>query len=391
MNKVGEFCIHPLLKWVFGEGGDMNMKTAQFIVISLVAVLVAAFLPVKVQALQVKNFSVSLSDSKPTTSNSHTFAFSHAQTSSLGSIKFQYCTAPSGELGACSKPTSLVTSTAVKGAITGITEAEWSVNAGVDGVPYLSHATSENVNANQAISITLTSITNHAINDCQPGGDTSTDTCYVRLFTYTGTDGTTGLVDTGIASYTVVDDIEVTARVDPSFTFTVSQTAANAVYNAITTSVASTYNTLPFGNLTAGTPKYAAHALNITTNTQNGYTVSAKMLTQMTGVYTQNNIDPFGIGSWAAPVAWTEPTGQTPNDNTGWIGANTTDTDVAGFSALPQGKFGPISSQAVEVMKSNASDNGTQAIYVTYALEANVFQPADTYTGILVYNALPTY
>ncbi len=34
---------------------------------------------------------------------------------------------------------------------------------------------------------------------------------------------------------------------------------------------------------------------------------------------------------------------------------------------------------------------GASGVYVTYAVEANVYQPADTYTGVLVYNALPTY
>jgi gamma-glutamylcysteine synthetase len=33
------------------------------------------------------------------------------------------------------------------------------------------------------------------------------------------------------------------------------------------------------------------------------------------------------------------------------------------------------------VMKSLVSDNGGASDYVSYALEVNVYQPADTYTG----------
>src|SRR5262249_4614520 len=115
-----------------------------------------------------------------------------------------------------------------------------------------------------------------------------------------------------------------------------------------------------------------------------------KMVTQMTGVYSANNIDPF-IAPWGTPTTWTDPTGSTPNDNTGWVGANTTDTDVTGWSASPSQKFGTISATANIVMQKSSSDNGSAPVYVTYAIEANVFQPADTYTGTLIYNALPTY
>lgn len=348
------------------------------------------------QAAQVTGFSVSLSNSRPTTSNTHTYAFTHTQQATLASITFQYCTTPSDS---CSKPTNLVTSGALEGTLTGLTGADWTLNAAgtQPRLEYMGASVGEVVNASSQVVIQATTITNHAIDDCQPNwpvgdDDDSTDTCYVRLFTYSDVVGTS-LVDEGIASYTVVDAIEVSARVDPSFTFTVSSVGANTVNNGITTSVGSTYNTLPFGNLTAGTPKYAAHRLNVTTNTQSGYTVTARMLTQMAGVYTQNNIDPFAAtgADWGSPIGWTEPTGSTPNDNTGWIGANTTDTDVAGFSSTPAQRFGPISSSANNVMRATGSDNGTTGIYVTYAIEANVFQPADTYTGILIYNALPVY
>jgi hypothetical protein len=367
------------------------MKTIQML-IALLVLVVFGLSAQAVSAAQVTTFSVSLSDSRPTTPSDHTYAFTHTSGGTLASITFSYCTTPSGTCVKPSVTTNVINNFSIAN---GLTQADWTTNA-AGTQPRLvikdENEPGEVITAGAIMNITLSNITNHAIDSCQPGGDQSTDTCYLRLATYSDSAGS-NLVDEGIASYSVVDAVVVTARVDPIFTFTVSSVGESTVNNGITTSVASTYNTLPFGNLTAGTPKYAAHRLNVTTNTQSGYTVSARMLTQMTGVYTQNNIDPFaatGVG-WSTPLGWTEPTGQTPNDNTGWIGANTTDTDVSGWNTTPQQKFGPVSSTANNVMRGLASDNGTTGIFVTYAIEANVFQPADTYTGTLIYNALPIY
>lgn len=371
----------------------MQIKSAHLLGVAASFVLALAMLVPGAHAAQVKNLSITLSDPRPNpTSTTHTFAFTHASGATLKMINFEYCTTPSGT---CTAPANLNTSSATKGTITGLTGANWTLNVGTAANPKLTYTTGEVVSSNTIMSIGIGAVTNHAIDDCQAAGDTSSDTCYVRLTTCTDTSlcsssDATNKVDEGIASYTVVAAVTVTARVNPTFTFVISSVAANQVNNQITTSVASTFSTLPFGNLTAGTPKYAAHRLNVTTNTQAGYTVSNRMVTAMTGVYAGNNIDPF-THAWSAGAAWTEPTGTSPSVNTGWIGANTTDTDVANWTVGMEQKFGGVTSSAQTVMQASSSDNGQTPVYVTYAVEANVYQPADTYTGVLVYNALPTY
>jgi hypothetical protein len=182
--------------------------------------------------------------------------------------------------------------------------------------------------------------------------------------------------------------IHLSKTPDASLSFSISGVAAGVVNNGITTSTASTFNTLPFEHLTVTIPKYTAHQLYVSTNAYEGYRVTVKVLNYLQGNYPANNIDPF-VGSWASPSYWTEPTGTTPNDNTGWIGANTTDTRVTGWSegAL---KFGPVNSNENTVMISSAEDSGS-TVYVTYALEANIWQPSDLYSGQIVYNLHPTY
>lgn len=339
------------------------------------------------RAAQVTNLNILLSETRPSPSDSYyTVQWTTASTATLTEIEFWFCDAPSGT---CTAPSGTVTTGAQKGTVTGPTSAEWTLSATTAYIPKLQHITTgESIPQNTVVSIEMQAITNHAISDCD--AEVSSDTCFMRVYTFTDNDDpVTAAVDEGVASYTVVEAVVVTARVDPLFTFIVAGTSADAVYNDITTSVASTYSTLPFSNLTANTPRYTAHSLTVTTNTESGYTVDQKLVTALTGVYSSNNIDPF-ISPWGTPTTWTEPTGSTPSVDTGWIGASTTDTEVPGW-ASPSQKFGPVGPSSNTVMIETGSDDGSTPTYVVYGIEANVFQPADTYTGALIYIALPKY
>ncbi|OGV95863.1 hypothetical protein A2W24_02295 [Microgenomates group bacterium RBG_16_45_19] len=359
---------------------------------SFVSIFGLALLVSPVFAGTLTNISVDLSNPEQGENTYHTVSFKTDTAASLKYITMDYCKTPSGN---CVAPTNLDTLSADKGTLTGFTDSgNWTLDVADDDNPALEHSTgTESVSADTQLTIEMQDVDNNSIAggaaDCLNDGESSSDTCYIRFTTKNGSDAQ---VDIGTGSYTVVTGVTVTATVDPSFTFVVSGQNTGAVNNGITASVNSTYNTLPFGNLSVGTPKYAAHKLNVTTNTQNGYYIYMRMDNQMTGVYSSNNIDPFGAPSaaWNNPVAWVEPTGATPNDNTGWIGANTTDTDVPNWASASE-LFGPVNATDNAVMTKATADNGTYSVYVTYALESNVFQPADTYTGTVLYTATPTY
>jgi hypothetical protein len=374
------------------------MKTARLI--TLLGAIVLGLLVVKpASAGMLQGAKITLSDPRPQTSNSHTLAFTTNTAGDFEEISFEYCTQPSGS---CSVPTDLNTSAGSLSSSTGAMDGTWTLSdpSGDTNSLVFQHpgSTGESFNTDEVISFTVGGITNHNIGDCNAAGNSSTDTCYVTIVVYQDLSATTE-IDRATASITVAAAVTVTARVDPTFTFVVTGVGADTVATAITTSVSTAFNTLPFTNLTAGTPRYAAHKLNVTTNTQSGYTVSIKMVVQMIGVYSANNIDPF-IGNGAAngsPQEWLEPTGTTPNTNTGWIGVNLTDNDVSGWSganteAGDGDNFIPVdASSEYNVMLKTSSDNGSVPDYATYGIEANVYQPADTYTGTLYYNALSTY
>jgi len=373
------------------------MKTARFLSIFGAIVLALFGMHTAMAASILQNFNVSLSDPRPAESANHTFTFTTSSAGDYANITVTYCKEPTWD-GACTIPTGLNLGNLTGGSLvtqTGL-DGGWTLdytNVGSNYFKILDPDGGQTFGSgDQKLILKVNAITNPAIAGCNSNGvNSSTGTCYVKIGIYDGPNTASDtLIDSGVASITMVEQVTVTARVDPTFTFVVNGVDQASAHNGVTTSVSSAYNTLPFGALTAGTPKYAAHQLTVTTNTQAGYTVSIKMVTPMTGVYSANNIDPFvHAGNHSA---WTEPSGDVANVDTGWIGYNTTDNDVPNWTAEDSAEFAGVSSSVETlIMKSTAPDDGSVSDYVSYAVEVNVYQPADTYTGILYYNALPTY
>lgn len=177
----------------------------------------------------------------------------------------------------------------------------------------------------------------------------------------------------------------------PSLVFTIEGIGSGITNNGITTDIASTFNTIPFGILKMATPKYAAQKLTVTSNALNGYTVNIKLDGYIQGLYPANKIDPFGATnvSWETPQNWSSPNGVQSNTDSGWVGANTSDTRVTGWSNA-SGKFGPLSSTAHTIMYSTTKEAGLSK-YISFAIETNQYQPSDTYAGTILYNIIPTY
>ncbi len=174
----------------------------------------------------------------------------------------------------------------------------------------------------------------------------------------------------------------------PELTFKVEGVPGNTATNGITTTGNSQATSLAFGALQPATVQYLAHKLTARTTASSGYSVTTKFLYTLQGNYPANQIVDFPH-TWNESHSWYTPTGTSPNVNTGWFGANTSDTRVPNWSNA-SGKFGSVGTTSQKVMQSAGIDSGTSA-YVTYALEINSRQPTDTYSGTIVYNITAIY
>ena len=355
------------------------------------------------QGAQLTNASVALSDSRPSVSSNHTITFNTGSAGSIREVRFQYANTASGSAVA---PTNLDTTASSIGAMSIATDTDssnWSLDKSTNGLLILTRTGSGiSTSGGATFTVTFNTITNSS-EAAACDAVSNSDSCFIRISTYTGTGGT-GLIDSSTVTYTVIDTVSVTATVDPILTFTVAGVTSTSFGDSNVgsgTNVTTTSTTLPFGNVTVGTPKLAEQQLNTLTNDNNGYYVYGKFITTsgevMSGLAnTSNNIDKFtaSAATWGAPQTWVAPAGTTANVNSAWLGVRTSNT-VANNN-FSSNKYGPPdvlgdTGSGQNVMKSLGPDDGTAATYVTFKIQADAYQPADQYQGTWVYNVVPTY
>lgn len=202
--------------------------------------------------------------------------------------------------------------------------------------------------------------------------------------------------DTGRTRVAILDNVDVTAVVNTSFTFTVSGLATSTGVNGTSTTGSTTATAIPFGVLTAGQPKTLAQRLNVTTNARNGFVVTVEQdqnLLSSTGA----DIDGFANGTYTnTPTVWSSPTNNISNENTwGHWGLTSEDSDLNGdeFGSV---LFVAASTTPRQIFAHNGPSDGTTADIgetdIGYQIQISPLQEAgDDYSTILTYIATPTF
>lgn len=310
----------------------------------------------------------------------HTITFTTATTDALKRVTFRFSTTQGGS----TRPAGLDLSSTSIGSLTGLDNA-WTLDNHLasSGIVYLTRSSTEAISSSTTITLALDGVVNSAIDDCQSSNDILQDTCHIHITTFSD-DGSTS-VDEGDTTYTVTED--------PNLAFEVEDVPSGQTHNGVTSNVSSTSTSIAFGHLTSGVVRYATHKLTITTNAPHGYVVYVRVVTNATGIgYGSNEIDPFGAtnATWTTPQIWSSPNGSSPNVDTGWLGANTSDTRSSGWSS-GSGKFGPLSQNPHIVAISSGPERSGATIYVSYGIEVNPLQIADQYGATLVYDVQPIF
>ena len=337
----------------------------------------------------LSSYNVQINNSQAAATNvTYTFNWTTTATTAIKQIDIQVCTTASGT---CTAPSGFSSGTPTLAsdniAGTGRTTTAPTANAFrvVVGTP-ASQST-------QAMFLNFTGVTNPS---------TINTTYYVRTTTYSDT-GSTTIDGTTSAAFAVLDtsSIAVSASVDPSFSFSVAGVSSGGNFNGGTgnINVTATANTIPFGTLTAGTPKIAAQDVTVSTNAANGYTVTASSSANaqsgnpplISGA--SNNIDTFS-GTNTTPTTWSAPAGTTANVNTGYFGYSTEDATLCTGTASRFTSGGPKwagpSTTGAEVI-CNAAGVSSETTRIGWEVAINGVQPAGSYTGTAVLVATPTY
>jgi hypothetical protein len=264
-----------------------------------VVVLAMVLAPLSASAAGLSPRSVQVGSSGQGVATSYTVNVTTATTANIGSIKFELCAAPTG---ACSVPAGVITTSATLTSQSGAVGFAM-VNV-TNGAPYITRVAA-NVNTGMALSYTLGAINNPS------AANTS---YYVRISTYTGSDGATGLTDNGTVALSTAQPVQLTGVTPEILVFCVGTSIG-----ADCTSVAGT--TIDFGDFSPVVTRSGTSVMQAQTNAANGYSITVNGTTLSSGVNTipalaaqaasSIGTSQFGLNlrANATPAVGTDPTG----------------------------------------------------------------------------------
>lgn len=326
--------------------------------------MIFLFQPLAVQAAALTTRSITLGTSKASAVTTHQFSFTTATTASIGSIGFLYCTTASGT---CTTPTGLSTTSATLDAQSGATG--FTINNTTQGAPFITR-TAASIASGTALSYTLGSITNPS---------TTTTSYYVRITTYTGTDGATGATDTGLVIASVAAEITVNTTINQVLTFCI-YTGANCGAGGTTVNL---------GTLTSTSTGNGVSKMDAATNGSGGYVIQYNGPTLTSGsdiiaaigavatTLTQGT-EQFGINATGVNSAVTGSAA--PSGGSGTASANYNTVDNYAF----------VASTTTQIASASGPTNST-TFTVSYVADVNGATPLGTYTTTITYVCTATF
>jgi len=389
----------------------------------VIAALMVQFIPFStVSAAGIADRSLTLSagtgpngdgGSKPGGIANHNFSVKVPTHAFIGSIKLLYCTtaSPADSTAAfdsdCTMPTSLNTATSAPDAtaianeagVTGFTIAGGSPNGTI-----ILTKTAADVTANTVISFTMTNITNPS-----PNLTTTSGTFFVRVITYTGTDGVTTPVDSGTVAASVSRQIILSGTMPESLVFCAGATVG--LTDSVPDCRTVTTGTIAFNQLfSPSDTAYSTSQMAASTNAGTGYVITVNGTTLTNGSYTI-----AGMNALSNSIHGVAQFGLNLVHNTGVYSAvNYSDYAAAngGFGldiSSPsnatnlKGRAAVGTYDSIEHFKfttgdpvANSADGGAgpsdaQIYTVSYIANVTGSQPAGTYTTTLTYICTPTF
>lgn len=286
------------------------LKKASYAVIALALAIIPVLQSTQASAAQLTARKVTIGSSLPSASTTYKFDFTIPTAASIGSIKFEFCEAASGTCNSSAATTGVVTSATLT-AQTGTGATGFTLGANTANSSYITR-TAAAISAGTPVSYTLSNVTNPS--------NSSATVFFVRISTYTGTNGSTGLTDSGTVATSTAGQVTVNASVDETLSFSLAAT------------------TVSLGTITTAAASTGTSTMSASTNAGSGYTItySSPNSLQPTGggtplpSYSSASSQPgvaagFGINlvDNATPNVGTNPTGGSGTASSGYASADT--------------------------------------------------------------------
>ncbi|MFA5532371.1 MAG: hypothetical protein WDA13_02135 [Candidatus Shapirobacteria bacterium] len=230
--------------------------------------------------------------------------------------------------------------------------------------------------------------------------DGSADTYTIIVRHLDSDDSTVITGDTTLGKIAVVENVRVTAVVDPTITFYLDNTNVSSVGTTrcgtpISSGASQTTATsVSFGTLSLGTFNTLAQRFSCTTNAKNGYVVqvyeNSQLSTSLGTTIPDTNCD--GACSIDGEAEWDTDTGST-NSEFGYSLESISSSPIefeasTNFTAKP---FGAGSANARTIMSRDVVPSTIDQAYICYRITASNYQEAGTYQTAINFVATATF
>lgn len=362
----------------------------------LVAAVTSVYSAPQAYAAQITTRSLTLvagatdGGSKPGGVVNHAFTFTvpSVGNANIGSIKFEYCTV--AVQVACAAPTGMSASAATFGnetgsAVTGFSMGTKTVNS------FILTRTSASVTANSIVKVQANSITNPT---------TANYTFFVRITTYTGTDGATGPVDNGSVAASTANQITVTGVMPETLVFCTG--GAIGKTSGVPDCTTATSGAISFNQLFSPTDTATATSqMAASTNAISGYAITVNGTTLTNGSYDIPGMATSALRTKGKSEFGMNLKANTTATSTVAVGAevdtapNGTDLrgrakSSSGYDVVDYFKF--VSGDIVAASDYTVAGPSNAQIYtVSYIADVAGNQVAGTYVATLSYICTPTF
>lgn len=326
--------------------------------------------------------------SKPGGVVNHAFVFTVPSigNQNIGSVKFEYCTV--AVQVACVAPTGMNATAATFGNETGSAVTGFSMGAKTANSFILTRATAS-VAANSIVKVQANSVTN----------PTPTNyTFFVRITTYTGTDGATGPVDTGSVAASTATQIVVTGVMPEALTFCTGATVSKTL--GVPDCTTATPGAINFNQLFSPSDTATATSqMAASTNAASGYVITVNGTTLTSGANTipamttaatkTRGKSEFGMNLKLNTVA-TSTLAVGAEVDAAPDGTDLRGQAKTGYNTVDTFKFSP--GDVVAASDFNVAGPTNPQIYtVSYIADVAGNQISGTYVATLTYICTPTF
>ncbi len=338
----------------------------------ITGLLLSSFLPGIANAAQITNRKVTLGTSQPSVSTSHNYTFTAPSATTVQSVDFLYCTAPSGT---CTTPAGITTTTAALNGSPGNlgSGGTWTIGGTpTNGRVQIANA-SNTGSPSAGATVNFNTITNPSL------GANNQNSFYVRIVTYSDAAWTTP-IDSGTVAGSVTNQIQVTASVDETLNFCAFQTG--------TTCANGTGTTVALGTLSSSTPTSSTSKMVAGTNATSGYVIQYTGATLTSG---PNTIAATGTGGATSAAGSSQFGINLVSNTTPSVGsAASGGTGAASTNYATANTFSFVPSTLTQVASAAAATSDT--LYtVAYLANISAAQPAGAYSTTLTYICTATF